>query len=272
MENQRESERDIILRIIASSLNTTAKNIDVRKTFDENGGDSIILLSVIKELKKFNFTSSIELFEPPNTVQDALNYLVGSDKKYKKPEGNNMKVSFFADLHQQEKEKLLDMCCRSFSEKNILFSTYGVSVQDILPYLHSLADEDAKHPLSLAVYDAALKKYVGGAFLHNYAAEDFIFAEKMYPIRDILTLLETPHELKEEKKDILYLAMRYAEPDLPSTTHLETFHLLARELYETAKKNNYRAIVSVAAHPVTQVRLKREKNCFSKFICVFELF
>ena len=253
MENQRESKSDIALRVIASSLNTTAQNIDVRKTFDENGGDSIVLLSVIKELKKFHFASSIELFEPHNTLLDALNYLVGINKTYKKSEGNNLKVSSFADLHQQEKEKLLDMCCRSFSEKNILFSTYGVSVQDILPYIRSLADEDVKHPLSLAVYDAASKKYVGGAFLHNYAAEDFVFAEKMYPMRDVLTFLETPHELKEEKKDVLYVAMCYAETDLPSTIHLETFHLLAREINDIAKKNNYRAIVSVAAHIVTQV-------------------
>ena len=252
MENQRENKRDIALRIIASYLNTTAQDIDINKTFDENGGDSIILLSVVKELKKLNFKSSIEFFEPPNTLQDVLNYITGCDKAHMNSEGNDLRILPFADVGLQEKHALLDMCCRSFSEKNIL-SSCGISVQDILPYVHSLVEEDMKHPLSVVIYDAVSKKYVGGAFLHTYAADDFVFSEKLYPIRDVLTLLETPHELKEEKKDILYIAMRYAEPNLPSTTHVETFHMLARKTYEIARKNNYRAIVSAAAHLVTQV-------------------
>ena len=251
MDNQCKSKIDIVLSVISSYLNTSVQNIDVTKTFDESGGNSIILLSIIKELKKFNLKSSIELFEPPNTLQDILNYINEGNKVGQKSENNNLKIFRFADI--QEKEILLDMCCRSFAEKNYLFSSYGIRARDVLSYLHSLAAEDLKHPLSLVVYDAAAKKYVGGVFLYNYATEDFVFSEKMHPVRDIITLLATPHELKEAKEDILYVSMCYAETDLPSTTHLETFHLLVKEIYETAKKNKYRAIVSITAHLVTEV-------------------
>ena len=258
MDNQCKSKIDLALSIISTYLNTSVQNIDVTKTFDENGGDSIILLSIVKELKKFNLECPIELFESPNTLQDLFTHIKESNEAGQKSEKSNLKVYRYADI--QEKELLLDMCSRSFAEKNYLFTSYGISARDLLSYLRSLAAEDLKHPLSLVVYDTLAKKYVGGVFLHNYAAEDFVFSEKMYPIRDIITLLETPHELKEAKENILYVAMCYAEPESPSTTHLETFYLLVKEIYETAKKNKYRAIVSATSHLVTEVGITAIQN------------
>ena len=160
---QRGASKDTtVLHVIANNLNTSIQHIDVTKSFDENGGDSIILLSLMKELKERYGECSIEFFEPPNNIQDLVNYING--KRAKKFKGSNMKIVRFADV--ENKDDLINMCCRSFTEKNVLCSSIGIRVEDMLPHVQELADEDAKHTLSLAVYDTLSKNYVGGAFLH----------------------------------------------------------------------------------------------------------
>ena len=261
MAKQEASNYNTVLRVIANNLNTSVQNIDVTKSFDENGGNSTALLSVIKELNDLNKECDITLFEPPHSLQDLLNFIYGTRAKH--INGNNIKVMRFADV--ENKDNLINMCCRSFTEKNDLCSSIGIRIEDMLPHIQELADEDTKHPLSLAVYDTCSMNYVGGAFLHNYAAENFTYTEKMHPIRNLFEYLETPHLIQAEKKDILHLAMCYAEPNVSSTRHLEVFQLLGTETCKIAKRHNFHAIASVAAHVVTQVCKKSFISFFTGF-------
>ena len=251
MENRHLA--NTVLRILAQHLNIPVQNIDVTKSFDENGGDSIILMSVIKELRQLNLQGSItELFEPPNTLQDLLDYM-DSEKASKVRADNscNLKIKRFADA--ENKEELIDMYCRSFAEKNILFSSCNILAEDILPYVLSIIEEDAKYLLSFVVYDTLSGRFTGGAFLFSQAAsENVVCPEKMYPIRDLNSSLTSPHVLSTEKKNILYLKAFYAEPSLPSAINLETFRLLAKQSYLIAEESNLQAIATVAV-PFTKV-------------------
>ena len=77
----------------------------------------------------------------------------------------NLKIVRFADA--ENKEELIDMYCRSFAEKNILFSSCNILAEDILPFVQGLIEEDAKYLLSFAVYNTLSCRSTGGAFLFS---------------------------------------------------------------------------------------------------------
>ena len=104
-------------------------------------------MSVIKELRQLNFQGFItELFEPPHTLQDLLDYMDNKKAdKVKADNSCNLKIVRFAEA--ENKEELIDMYCLSFAEKNILFSSCNILAEDILPLVQGLIEEDAKFPV-----------------------------------------------------------------------------------------------------------------------------
>lgn len=238
---------ETVLEIIAKHLAIPVENLKVNRTFDQNGGNSVKLLSIIKELKQLDLEIPVELFQRPKTLNDLLNHIGNcSVKQFKR---NNLTIRRFSESNQ--KDVLIDMFCRSFNEKNPYALAYS-NPKFFSSYAQCLVDEDTKRPFSLVAYDEDSKQYVGGAFLHNYATEFDIKIEE--PMLEVFNFLENPHQLKGEKIQFLYIAVAFAEPALMSSgIHLEIFRLIQPEIMKIAKDNNFVGVVAVTAHIFTQV-------------------
>ena len=243
----KEIKTETVLDILAKQLDIPVQTIEVSKTFEENGGNSIILLLIIRELQQLNLDAPIELFQSPNSLQDLLNFI--TDRATEQLKKNKLRVERFADIDQ--KDALINMCCRCFTETNPYYLACDIRIPTLLPFVQNLADEDSKNPLSLVVYDEDTKQYVGGAFLCNYAAGlNFAVGD---PLREVVLYLSNPHQLQCEKDKFLCIALGYAEAAMSAGLHVEIFRLLFQEIVNIAKNNNFAGIVSLTAHLFTQV-------------------
>ena len=103
------------MQVLARNLNQQVSSIDLTKSFDDNGGDSIALMSTVKDLRQMNWMVSLDLFEPPNSLQDIIQYV----ENCKQQAAERLKIERFANVH--DKDELIDMCSRSFAELNIIY-------------------------------------------------------------------------------------------------------------------------------------------------------
>ncbi len=148
------------LQVLARNLNQQVSNIDLMKSFDDNGGDSIALMSTVKDLRQMNWVISLDLFEPPNSLLDIIQCVENCKQKA----AERLKIERFANV--RDKDELIDMCSRSFAERIILERLLKIKASDLHVVCKSAADIDSKRSLSLVVFDINLKRYVGGAFIY----------------------------------------------------------------------------------------------------------
>ena len=236
-----------LMAILARNLDQQVLSIDLTKSFDDNGGDSIMLMSTMTDLKKMNWMVPLNLFEPPHILQDVAQHIDDSSNQQATA---NFKIERFADV--QDKDELIDMCNRCFAERSVLEPLVNANAPDLL-LSKSAADIDQKRSLSLVVFDTKAKRYIGGAFVHDFIENDYRFSEAIKPVIEIIEDLKNPFQQESDTSNLLYISMRYAEPNLSAAMHIEIFQQLMTAVIDVAKKNNFRGIVSVSTSPVTAV-------------------
>ena len=237
------------MQVLARNLNQQVSSIDLTKSFDDNGGDSIALMSTVKDLRQMNWMVSLDLFESPNSLQDIIQYV----ENCKQQAAERLKIERFANV--RDKDELIDMCSRSFAERNILEGLLETTASDLHVESKSVADLDSKRSLSLVVFDTNLKRYVGGAFMHDFMENDYKTPKVIAPITEIVDYLKKSFQQESDTNNLLYIALRFAEPNLSAAIHVEIFQLLMVAIMNVAKENNFRGVVSVTINPVTAVSI-----------------
>ena len=191
------------------------------------------------------------MFEWPHTLQDVVRYL---DNNFHDYEAARLKIERFADVH--DKIKLIDMCSRSFVEKSVLERLLNITVNDYSSFNVTLAENDKKRLLSVAVYDTITERYVGGAFLSDCTERNYNWSDALQPIAEIIDYVEKSFRDKvKEENQLLYVDMLFADPDLSAAIHLEIMQLLLTAVTDVAKGNNYLGIATLATNSVSAVSL-----------------
>ena len=235
------------MQVLARNLNQQVSSIDLTKSFDDNGGDSIALMSTVKDLRQMNWMVSLDLFEPPNSLQDIIQYI----ENCKQQAAERLTIERFANV--RDKDELIDMCSRSFAERNILERLLKITASDLHVVSKSVADMDSKRSLSLVVFDTNLKRYVGGAFVHDFMEDDHNILSVIAPIAEIVDYVKKSFQQESNTNNLLYIALRFAEPNLSAAIHVEIFQLLMVAIMNVAKENNFCGVVSISTSPVTAV-------------------
>jgi acyl carrier protein len=129
MSTMSRESADVTLQLIADHLNISMTSLDVSRTYEELGGDSVTLLRLINSLKSKSIPIPIPVFNSPNTIQDVLTYVQRKDQ----PTSHEHDLGLDHQQHQHpsvyriepyadvaDKEHLINMCCRSFITNNLV--------------------------------------------------------------------------------------------------------------------------------------------------------
>lgn len=269
MSTMSRQSADFTLQLIADHLNISMTSLDVSRTYEELGGDSVTLLRLINSLKSKSIAIPIPVFNTPNTIQDVLSYVQRKDQptshehdlgldhqQHQNQHLSVYRIELYADV--ANKEHLINMCCRSFLTSSLLDVLAGMSNDDLTAYVRNYHDADARRPLSIAVYDTTRDEYVGGSFLcsfnqdypHGPTSKAFLLDQY------VVESLEEPYKRligEEAASALLYVALTYAEPSLSPSEHLAIVYLVQSEVFEIARRNEFRGVVATNTHYVTQV-------------------
>jgi acyl carrier protein len=262
---------DVTLQLIADHLNISVTSLDVNRTYEELGGDSVTLLRLINSLKSKSIPIPIPVFNSPNTIQDVITYAQRENnptshehdldldhqqqqRQHRHP--NVYRIEPYADV--ADKEHLISMCCRSFLTNNLLASLAGVSSEEFTAYVRNYHDADTRRPLSIAVYDTTRGEYVGGSFLCSFTQDhpQGPTSKALLALQHVVENLEDPYKRligEDSASSLLYTALMYAEPSLSPSEHLAIFHRAHSEVIDIARRSGFRGVVATQAHYVTQV-------------------
>ena len=89
--------------------------------------------------------------------------------------------------------------------------------------------------------------------MYDVMEDDHNILNVIAPIAEIVDYLKKSFQQESDTNNLLYIAFRFAEPNLSAAIHVEICQLLMVAIMNVAKENNFRGVVSISTSPVTAV-------------------
>ena len=253
----------IIQNILSFNLSIGLDHLNMTASFVSHGGNSLKILQTVNMLRDFGFCDiPIELFEEPYYLEDIITYVanIGLNQINLnfKPIGQSQTTFVVKSLQAiSDTEQLLTICAQSFSLRGPLDIPLGITIDDHLSFCRYIAQMDNATCLSFVVFEDQHEIPIGGAFLFDMFADlEPAMPPRMHPLSVFFGQLEESYFSSISKQDLattLNCFLIFVNMKLPVTVQLSTCRFIEENTLTVAREHNFKSIVTINTHPVTQV-------------------
>ena len=251
---------DLIMNVLACNLNSEPGNLIMSASFVAQGGNSLKIMQTRDTLRDYmSLDIPIELFAEPFCLQDIINVCHGAHGEPQKYSFLPPKTRFTSKPFNeiQNPAKLLDICAQSFSFRNPLDLSLGITFDDDMAMCRYAAEMDYKRCLSFAVFDYDSEQLMGGAFLFDM----FVNLEPatrhcLHPLNDLFHQLEQPYLSTlsyEDTSTIMNCFLICTDIELSVAKQLRICYFIEETVLQVARDHGFKRVLSTNSNPVTQV-------------------